>query len=138
MIYARQRNRRIVIQQLGDSNNFVSPLSFLDFYKFAPLFDPLPITEGDQVDTYDTSGAPVENWFNYLAVWASKQHKTSREFYAAQKVNAEITDLFIIRFNSTITTQMRVIYDGKYYDILGADDPDGYRRETHLLCKVVE
>ena len=88
--------------------------------------------------TRDTTGSVIPIWSTFATIWASKQHKTSREFYAAQKVNSEITDLFVIRYLPGVTTKMRASYDGKYYDILGADDPDGGRREIQLLCKAVD
>jgi SPP1 family predicted phage head-tail adaptor len=84
-----------------------------------------------------TDGAEIKTFITHATVWASKKHKTSREFYSSQKINAEITDLFVIRYRSGVTTRMRVSFDGKYYDILGADDPDGRRRELQLLCKEV-
>ena len=87
--------------------------------------------------TRDTYGAEILTWSTLTAVWASKQHKASREFYVAQKINSEITDLFVIRFRTGLTTKMRVNFDAKYYDILGADDPDGRRVKIQLLCKVV-
>jgi SPP1 family predicted phage head-tail adaptor len=88
--------------------------------------------------TRDGYGAEIISYVTHATAWASKRHKTSREFYAASKINSEITDLFVIRFRSKVSTRMRVNYGGKYYDILGADDPDGRREWIYLLCKVVE
>lgn len=96
------------------------------------------ITIESYTATRGTMGGEVKTWATVATIWASKAHQTSREFFAAAKVNAEITDLFIIRYRSGITPKMRVSFDSKYYDILGADDPDGRRRSLHLLCKVVE
>jgi SPP1 family predicted phage head-tail adaptor len=87
--------------------------------------------------TRDTYGAEILTWSTLVTVWASKQHKTSREFYAVSKINSEVTDLFVIRFRTGLNTRMRINYDSKYYDILGADDPDGRRVSIQLLCKVV-
>jgi len=87
--------------------------------------------------TRDTVGAAILTWATLAAVRASKKNQYSREFYAAQKNNAEITDLFAIRFRTGLNDQMRVIHDGKTYDILGANDPDGRRIEIHLLCREV-
>jgi SPP1 family predicted phage head-tail adaptor len=87
------------------------------------------------IPTTNAIGDSILEWRPIATIWASKQHKTSREFYAAQKVNAEITDLFIIRYRANVTTRMRVSYNGKHYNILGTDDPNGKRREIHLLCK---
>jgi len=88
--------------------------------------------------TRDTYGAEIQTWATYATLWASKKHQVSREFYSAQKINAEITDLFIIRYRTGITTKMRILYGGHYYDILGADDPDGRRVEVWIKAKVVE
>lgn len=82
-------------------------------------------------------GGVVETWIDVATVRASKAHQTSREFFSAQKVNAETTDLFIIRYRVGITSKMRVSFDGKIYDIIGASDPDGRRREIHISCKEV-
>lgn len=91
-----------------------------------------PVTE-----TRDSTGGVDESWETFATVWASKAHMTSREFFAAQKSNAETTDLFIIRYRDSITTKMRVLFGSRTYDIIGANDPDGRRRELHLLCKEV-
>ena len=87
--------------------------------------------------TRDDYGGEVLTWSDIVTAWAQKAHRTSREFFAAQKVNAETTDMFIIRHYSGITTKMRVIFDGKTYDIIGANDPDGRRREIQLMCREV-
>lgn len=85
----------------------------------------------------DSAGGEVLTWSTFATVWAQKVHQSSREFFAAHKSNSEITDMFIIRYRAGVTTEMRVSYNGKYYDIIGADDPDGKRVEIHVLCKVV-
>jgi SPP1 family predicted phage head-tail adaptor len=87
--------------------------------------------------TRDEMGGEIETWVDVVIVWASKAHQTSREFFAAQKINAETTDLFVIRYREGITTKMRAVCYGKTYDIIGAPDPDGRRRELHLLCKEI-
>jgi SPP1 family predicted phage head-tail adaptor len=87
--------------------------------------------------TRDTAGGAILSWATFATVRASKKNQYSREFYAAQKNNAEITDLFVIRFRTGLNDRMRVSYNGKIYDILGANDPDGRRREIYLLCREV-
>lgn len=95
------------------------------------------ITIQSVTETQGTDGAIVKTWADFATVSASKTHKTSREFFAAQKVNAEMTDLFITRHLAGVTPKMRVSFDGKYYDIIGAPDPDGRKRELHITCKEV-
>lgn len=95
------------------------------------------LTIQESTATKDTYGAEIQTWTTYATVWASKKHNSSREFYSAQKTNAEITDLFIIRYRNNIRPKMRISHNGKYYDILGADDPDGKRVEIWLVAKAV-
>lgn len=92
----------------------------------------------DTGNTRNSAGEHVANWTTFATCRAQKVHQTSREFFAAQKVNAEMTDLFIIRYRSGVDAKMRLVFDEKTYDIIGAPDPDGRRRELHVLCKVVE
>lgn len=87
--------------------------------------------------TRDTAGGQILSWATFATVRAAKKHNYSREFYAAQKINSEITDLYTIRYRTGINAKMRGICDGKTYDILGANDPDGRRREIYLLCREV-
>jgi SPP1 family predicted phage head-tail adaptor len=82
-------------------------------------------------------GSWVPAWIEHDTVWAYKASSNSREYYQAQKVNAELTALFIIRYRSKMTPRMRLIHEGRTFDILGADDPTGKRVEIHLPCKEV-
>lgn len=96
------------------------------------------ITLQQPVATRDTTGGEAIIWADFATLWASKAHKTSKEFYNSQKINAEITDLFIIRYRAGIDTKMRLVYGGKNYDIIGADDPDNRRIELWIMAKAVE
>ena len=96
------------------------------------------ITIESYTATRDSMGGEVKTWSTVATVWASKAHQTSREFFVAAKTNAEMTDLFIARYRSGVTPKMRVSFDSKYYDIIGAYDPDSRRRELYLMAKVVE
>lgn len=88
-------------------------------------------------ETQDSAGQLIPAWKDLATVWAEKKHDSSREFFSVQKVYSEVTDLFIARHLPGVNTRMRVSYDGRHYDILGADDQDGRRRELYLICKVV-
>ena len=96
------------------------------------------VTLQQQTKTRNAIGGEVITWATVATVWADKLHQTSREFFAAQKINAEITDLFKIRYREKVDAKMRLIFRGRIYDIIGADDPDGRRRELWLMCKAVE
>ncbi len=95
------------------------------------------ITLQTNTPTRGSDGASLDSWADTVTVWAEKSHQSSREFFAAHKVNSETTDLFIIRYRSSITTKNRVKYGARFYNIIGAPDPDGGQVKLHLLCKEV-
>jgi len=82
-------------------------------------------------------GGVVKTWSTFATVHAQKVHQASREFFAAQKINAETTDLFVIRYLAGVNAKMQVVYDGRTYDVIGANDSDGRRRELYVMCKEV-
>jgi len=95
------------------------------------------ITIQQPTTTKGTMGGVKNTWSTFATVHAQKIHQATREFFAAQKVNAETTDLFVVRYLAGVTAKMRVIFGDRTYDIIGAPDMDGRRRELFLLCKEV-
>lgn len=96
-----------------------------------------PITIQQTTQTQDDHGGIVDTWTVFALIHAAKEDLTGREFWAAQQVNAEIQTRFRIRYLAGVTAKMRIVYAGQVYDILAMQDPDGRRRELHLLCKAV-
>jgi SPP1 family predicted phage head-tail adaptor len=90
--------------------------------------------------TRGTDGSETESWATVITTWAKKVTKGSKEFYAAQKNNAETTALFIIRHRSTaVTRDMRLKEGSRIYEIIGTPDNDGNKNQWLLIsCKEVE
>lgn len=51
-------------------------------------------------------------------VWAKVKDVSGREFFAAQKVNAEITTTFLIRWRGDIGAEWRIRHRDRDYDIV--------------------
>lgn len=84
------------------------------------------------------SGELKEEWTEFATVWGSVEDLAGREFFDAQQVNAEITTRVKIRYLKGIKATMRIIYDDRVLEIAAPPmDPDGRKRELHLLCKGV-
>lgn len=64
------------------------------------------------------SGAATETWADFATVWAGKRDLKGREFFDAQKENAEISTEFRLRWRSDVTAEMRLQLDGLTYDIV--------------------
>jgi SPP1 family predicted phage head-tail adaptor len=73
----------------------------------------------------DSYGQMVESWGNVTGLtglFASMITTGGREFYAAQKMNAETAAVFKLRYIEGITNLMRVKYGTRYFDILNANN----------------
>lgn len=62
------------------------------------------------------NGAPTEAWTDLDTVWANA-YSSGRELEAAKQINAEISTQFQIRYRSGLSATMRVLWEGRYYDI---------------------
>lgn len=85
----------------------------------------------------DSFGTPVEAWVTFARPWAARLAHSGRVFFQAQQMRAETSEIFNIRYISGVTVQMRVIADGKAYQILDVDDREGRHVELDLHCRAV-
>ena len=83
-------------------------------------------------------GAPLHDkvWENVATVWASLEAMSGREFFASQQAQSEVTQRIPIRYRPDVTADMRVIHNGKVFNI-GAPLPDNRGRELVLMCREV-
>lgn len=66
----------------------------------------------------DVLGQEIEGeWKTLKKVWADIKTMQGREYFAAAASQAENTSRFIIRYTEGITNDMRIIYDGRTFDI---------------------
>lgn len=85
----------------------------------------------------NTNGSEEETWATTITTVAKKETSSSREFWAAQKTNAEVTAIYIIRYRSAITSTMRVKDDSRYYDIIGINNVDDANKWLIISAKEV-
>jgi SPP1 family predicted phage head-tail adaptor len=90
--------------------------------------------------TRDAEGNVRETWTDVATVWATFEPMNSRqrEFLEASAINAESYVRFRIRYRPDVTPDMRVVYDGRQFDIVEAIDLYGRHHETHFFAKVVK
>ncbi len=90
----------------------------------------------------DTDGSILENWVPFVTVRAGIITTGGHEFYAAQKINAETSAVFKIRFRSGIKTTMRIRYSDadtdRIFEILPPiNNVGGLNRELLISAKEV-
>ncbi len=68
------------------------------------------------------NGFEVETWEDFKTVWAAVSNLHGREYYAAAAVQAENTVKFTIRYLTGLDTTMRIVFQGKQYNITAIDN----------------
>ena len=88
--------------------------------------------------TKDSEGGPVLNWSAFASnIWAKREDLPARELWQARQVTTKVLRRYRIWHLAGVTEAMRLIDEGRTFDIKSIGDPDGYRREMVLLCEEV-
>lgn len=87
--------------------------------------------------TYDTYNEPTETWASAGTIWAEVITSGGKEFYAAQKLNAETSAVFRVRYTQKIQVVMRIKWGNRIFQILSLNELDGMRKELLISAKEV-
>jgi len=91
------------------------------------------ITLQGLTQTQGEYGELIDTWADVATVWANAYAGAGKEFVAARQVNAEVSMQFQIRW-MTVSTTMRILYDGKYFDIVDIAEV-GRRERLNIFAK---
>jgi SPP1 family predicted phage head-tail adaptor len=95
------------------------------------------ITLQRQQQGVDSYNRPVTQWVPIGTRWASWRRATANEQWAGGQVNAQVTDIFEIRHDSTVAAlspKDRLIYGSRTYDLVEVTEIG--RREGLLIRAV--
>lgn len=84
--------------------------------------------------TVKTSGQEQQTWTEVLSCWAEISPLTGRELIAAQAQVSEVTHEVTIRYRAGITPRMRIVYQGRVFNILFVNDLDTQHRKLVMQC----
>ena len=74
-------------------------------------------------------------WIDVCKLWAEIVPLSAREFIAAQSMQSDISARIVIRYRADIDATMRLLHDGKIYNIKGVlTDPVSGREYITLPC----
>ena len=82
----------------------------------------------------DPAGQPVETWIPFAVVWAELKPLRGREFWAARQVQSEVTHKIAVRYLPGVTSAMRLVNCGRYFDILSVINVAEANDELELMC----
>ena len=81
------------------------------------------------------TGEITETWTDFVSVFAKVEPLVGREYFAAAAVQAEDSVKFTMRYRGDLTTAMRIVFDGKQFDISSIQNIRSANRETLIYAK---
>ena len=93
------------------------------------------VTIQEKAAVTDSFGAEINDWMDVCTVWASVEPLKGREFFVAQKENAETTVQIFIRYRSGISADMRILYCDRVFGINAIIDVEERHIELQLMCR---
>jgi SPP1 family predicted phage head-tail adaptor len=86
----------------------------------------------------DELGQPLpDTWAPLFTCWAAVEPLVGREYLAAAALVSEVTARIRMRYRPGITSQDRIIHEGKVYGITSLADVHSSRRELVLMCRAI-
>ena len=95
------------------------------------------ITIQSKTDT-QTYGEVQTTWGTFAIAYADIQPTTGREYFAARQIVDEALFKITIRYVSGVTTKMRILYDGDYYDIRDVGNVGTGYKYLEMICRIAQ
>lgn len=86
-------------------------------------------------ETRGATGEIERSWSTFAERWGAMTPLAGREYFMSAQRNAEVTHRFELRFTPGVTAKMRVLHDGRTFNIEGVIDVEERHREMHLMCE---
>lgn len=86
------------------------------------------------IKTTDEFHEPVVSYTLLRKLWAHRAEGTAKEFLSSGSVQSELGTVFTTRYVSGITSEHRVYFGDREYDIVGVVQIDNKRRFLQLRC----
>jgi len=83
------------------------------------------------------SGVSTTQWLTAFTRWCKVEPLSGREFWQAAAVNRENEVHFTVRYRNDVLPAMRMLMDGKLYDITSVLDVDNRHVKLELLARSV-
>lgn len=80
-------------------------------------------------------GSEIVGWADVATVWAGFEPIRGREYYTAKQEHAETVARFTIRYRSDVVAEMRIVFQGKYYDIEDVINVNGLNVFLELMTR---
>jgi SPP1 family predicted phage head-tail adaptor len=85
----------------------------------------------------DSYNQTIPAWTDVATVWAGVITTGGREFFAAQRLNAETSAVFKIRYRTGLDTEKRILWGDRVFGVININDVDARHVEMLISAKEV-
>lgn len=85
--------------------------------------------------TSNEIGEEIPGWTVLATLWGKVEPMSTGEQWRRQQMNASANWKVTIRYRSDVRSTMRVVKDGRTFEIEGVTNPDMKKRFLELACK---
>ena len=83
----------------------------------------------------DAAGGVLDSWDDVATRWASMDRASGSEVWASAQRSGRVPAVFRLRYLSGVVPAMRLLFDGRAYNILSAVDQSGLREELTITAE---
>jgi SPP1 family predicted phage head-tail adaptor len=83
----------------------------------------------------DAAGGVRNAWEDFATRWASLERTPGSEVWASAQNSGRVPAVFSLRYLAGVTPAMRLVYDGKVYNVLSAVDQEGRKAEIVITAE---
>lgn len=89
-----------------------------------------------RASSQDASGQPLSTWQTFASVRAALQRTPGREIVASAREEGRLPTVFLIRYLAGVKSGMRVIWEGRVYQLTSPPvDPGGRHEQLTLITE---
>lgn len=93
------------------------------------------ITLQSETSTADNAGGYTLGWTNVITVWGKIQPVSGQKVFTDGHLEGHVTHRVTLRYQSGITTDMRMTYNGRVFNIRAVLNTDESNRWLELLVE---
>jgi SPP1 family predicted phage head-tail adaptor len=91
----------------------------------------------ESLTSRDSFGAEVSERVQFAVVWADLSPITGKEYLGFKQINSETTTKITTRYLAGVTTEMRVVFGDRTYEIDSIINPEEKNISLILMCREV-
>ena len=88
-----------------------------------------------ETQAVDAAGGYMLGWTNFASVWAEIEPITGQEHVVAAHLEGHVTHHVTMRYVSGVTTDMRIFYNSRLFNIRAVLNTDERNQWTELLVE---